>query len=451
MKRIFFLVLLGIVFYNNGLRAERGMLPPFRSGKDFALFFANNDYDYWVDLANPIADVEAIAHDLRDLYGFETEIVQNAEKRAILDKIEAYRRKTYDEDAQLLVFFSGHGEFNESARQGFFVPKGGLLQDEYGESFIEYEFLKRRLASLPCNHILLMLDACFSGTADEGIAMRGEPGRRPGVNAASERMRYISSALQYKSRIMLTSGAKERTPDKSQFVAKFLEALRARGGHFGLINTPELFGYLTTAVPKPMVSSFGDNVPGAEFLFVLQGDSLMEEVALSGNIEKDLAAWSVALDSNTLDAYRVYMSRFPNGAFRGQAQDFIREGVAWQAAADTNTVISYLNYLQQFGKGQHAVEAGKRILVLDPTLKRDEVEKPRIIKGVVTDTKGEALIGVLVSAVGASTVTMTDIFGCYQIVMPRGSNKLRFSLKKYRDQEIEMGVSNATDVVLSKK
>ena len=240
-----------------------------RPGKDFALFFAVNNYDHWDDLANPIPDAEAIAKDLKDLYGFETEIVRNPDRNTILDKIEAYRKKTYDKDAQLLIFFSGHGEFNEATKQGYFVPKNGKKNDTYGDSYIEYEGLKRRISSLPCEHILLALDACYSGTADENIAMRGEPGKRPGDTNDAERDRYISTSLQYRSRLMLTSGAKVRTPDKSQFAAKFLEALRSQGGDDRLINCPELCGYLTTASPRPAVSTFGDHEPGGEFLFVL--------------------------------------------------------------------------------------------------------------------------------------------------------------------------------------
>ena len=276
----------------------------FRPGKDYALFFAINDYDQWQDLTQPISDVESIAKDLRDLYGFETEIVRNPDRTTILTTIEKYRAKTYAADAQLLIFFSGHGDFNESTKQGYFIPKGGVKIDTFGDTYIEYESLKRRITSLPCNHIMLALDACYSGTADEGIAMRGDPGKRPGASADAQRQQYISSSLQYKSRFMLTSGAKVRTPDKSAFVAKFLETLRSQGGSDGLVNSSELFGSLTTAVPRPVISSFGDHEPGAEFLFIgknipssaaivpdrpaVQPDAAAAQGGLKEEIEKDM-------------------------------------------------------------------------------------------------------------------------------------------------------------------
>jgi len=296
---------------------------PFRTGKDFALFFAVNDYDHWDDLANPVSDVEAIAKDLKDLYGFETEIVRNPDRKTILDKIEAYRKKTYAKDAQLLIFFSGHGEFNEATKQGYFVPKNGQKNDTYGDSYIEYEGLKRRISSLPCEHILLALDACYSGTADESIAMRGEPGKRPGAGADAERERYIAASLQYRSRIMFTSGGKIRTPDKSQFVAKFLGALRTLGGQDGLLNSTELLGNLNTALPRPMASNFGDHAPGGEFLFIYN-----QNIAVSKptNAETDEADWQKATKENTLEAYKGYVKLHADGNHFEEALRLISSG-----------------------------------------------------------------------------------------------------------------------------
>lgn len=388
-KATLLLLLLAAVFSNSStLKPSKAWnaseIPvALRPGKDYALFFAVNDYDYWEDLANPISEVEAIAKDLKDLYGFETEIVRNPDRKTILDKIEVYRQKTYAQDAQLLIFFSGHGEFNEATKQGYFVPKNGQKNDTYGDSYIEYEGLKRRISSLPCEHILLALDACYSGTADESIAMRGDPGKRPGANADAERERYISTSLQYKTRLMLTSGAKVRTPDKSQFVEKFLEALRSQGGSDRLVNMPELLGYLITASPKPVSSTFGDHAPGGEFLFV-QGiysgtDDLVKKSKEAAQGEQDLAAWRTAKSSNTGEAYRNYLSRFPSGEFRTQAEEAISainaHEAAWQKAQSANTIEAYREYLDKFPGGANRTTATEAIRKheADLAIRRDDL------------------------------------------------------------------------------
>ena len=94
-----------------------------RNGKDLALFFAVENYDHWSQLYNPIDDAEEIAQDLEELYGFETEVIKNPSRNRIYDKLDAYQRKAYAKDAQLLIFFSGHGDFIEGKGEGFFIPR----------------------------------------------------------------------------------------------------------------------------------------------------------------------------------------------------------------------------------------------------------------------------------------------------------------------------------------
>ena len=254
--------------------APTGHSNPFRPGKDFALFFAVSNYDQWDDLKNPISEAEAIAKDLRDLYGFQTEVVRDPTKAEIQTKIDEYRKKAYADDAQLFIFFTGHGEYIETTKEGFFVPKDAKRNDPSQDSYLPYLRLQRWVETLPCRHILLAIDACFSGTFNDDIALKGDPGKRPGQSDWREQ--YIRQSLQYRSRIFMASGAKVRTPDKSAFAEQFLTALRSFGGDDGLVNTTELWSYVQRASPKPCAIRFGDHEAGGDFLFVMknEGDSM---------------------------------------------------------------------------------------------------------------------------------------------------------------------------------
>lgn len=250
------------------------------SPKYFALFFAIDDYDEWSDLRNPIKDALAIANDLQLHYSFEIEIVKNPSQKMIFDKLGEYRRKSYAKNAQLLIFFSGHGDFIEDTEEGFFIPKDGRLNDEYQVSYLPHTRLERAINNIPCNHILLAIDACYSGTFDEAIALsKGKPGNRPsGKNNA--RQKFIEKVLAYKSRLYLTSGGKERTPDgknHSPFTQKFLEALRSFGGDDGILSYSELCSYMERANPIPRAGQFGDQEAGGSFLFVFEGFTKKEE------------------------------------------------------------------------------------------------------------------------------------------------------------------------------
>jgi formylglycine-generating enzyme required for sulfatase activity len=134
-----------------------------------------------------------------------------------------------------------------------------------------------------------------------------------------------------------------RTPDKSAFVAKFLEALRSQGGGDGLVNAPELFSYLTTASPKPVISTFGDHEPGGEFLFIGKSIKLNASTQVSAttpvNTEADDRVFEKASSRNTVEAYQDYLDVFPEGRHVGECKAAIT-GLKPQpntVQAETNT------------------------------------------------------------------------------------------------------------------
>ncbi len=245
-----------------------------RAGKDYALFFVTSDYQEWSKLKNPVIDGEAIAGNLSDKYGFQTEVVVNPTRDQIYAQLEKYRSITFPEDGQLFVFFSGHGDFVETTGEGFLVPKEGLKseKDRFQNSYIPHARLEKMLDAIPCRHILIALDACYSGTFDQEIAeLKGETNfKRPGAGSKNA---IVQRELQAQSRIYLTSGGKERTPDgmvHSPFAEKLLDALDAEGGDDGILTINELYGFLEKAAPKPRKGRFGKHDPNGTFLFVKQ-------------------------------------------------------------------------------------------------------------------------------------------------------------------------------------
>lgn len=92
-----------------------------RQGKDYALFFAVDDYSAnrnFNNLPDPIASAQKLATELSEMYDFQTEIVRNPTKDQIYRKLQEYRGRTFGKDDQLLVFFSGHGDFDDFEVKG---------------------------------------------------------------------------------------------------------------------------------------------------------------------------------------------------------------------------------------------------------------------------------------------------------------------------------------------
>ena len=238
---------------------------------DYALIFAINDYDEWNDLQNPVFDANAIKDELENYYGFKTELITDGSRTEILTKLREYAAKTYLPKDQLLVFFAGHGKFDEITKMGYLAAKDSRINDIVSDSYISHSSLRDYINNIPCEHTLVMLDACFGGTFDRQIASAGSRGQNQFFELT--RTEFIERKLKYKTRKYLTSGGKEYVPDgtpgaHSPFARKFLEALRNYGGNDQVLTYTELMTYFEALVPQPRAGEFGNNEPGSDFIFI---------------------------------------------------------------------------------------------------------------------------------------------------------------------------------------
>ncbi len=246
--------------------------PIVRNGNDYALFFATDDYDEWTDLVNPVNDVRTLARELEQNYGFNTELVIGMDRKEILKTLKTYAKKKYGPNDQLLVFFAGHGKFDEFFGEGYVVCSSSLKLDEGNESYISHSSLRTIINNIPCRHTFLCMDVCFGGTIDPFIAQGGHRGNDNGGKEMTE-TEFIERKMKFQTRRYLTSGGKEYVPDgtpghHSPFTRKFLEGLRNYGGHDKILTLSELTIYFERLLPEPRFGEFGSNEPGSDFLFI---------------------------------------------------------------------------------------------------------------------------------------------------------------------------------------
>lgn len=249
-----------------------------RGGTDYALFIATDEYAEWTDLVNPVNDCRTIAQELESNYGFNTEILIDATRADILKKMKEYARKTYADGDQLMIFFAGHGKFDELFGEGYVVCTDSEKDDEGNNTYIAHSNLRTIANAIPCKHTFLMMDVCFGGTIDPFIASGG--GSRGGGDLGGDggggdltQTEFIARKLKFKTRRYLTSGGKEYVPDglpghHSPFARKFLDALRNYGGHDRILTLAELVLYFERLKPEPRFGEFGNNEPGSDFLFI---------------------------------------------------------------------------------------------------------------------------------------------------------------------------------------
>jgi hypothetical protein len=236
--------------------------------KDYALIFATDKYDHWDDLVNPVNDAHSIATELKSRYGFEVEVVENPTTEEVWEKIRAYNERKFKPQDQLLVFFAGHGHFDESFGEGYVVAKNSLTNDNARMSYISHNRLRGVINNISCQHTFLMMDVCFGGTFDPVLARsRGEAA----MEASDEEI--IVRKLGHRTRKYLTSGGKEYVSDgtpgnHSPFATKILEAFKTDGGNDRILTLNELQLSLDKLRQVPRFGSFGDDEPLSDFIFI---------------------------------------------------------------------------------------------------------------------------------------------------------------------------------------
>lgn len=242
--------------------------------KDYVLLIATDKYDNWGDLVNPINDAESIAKELKERFGFEVELITNATQDEMLVKIREYSQRKFKPQDQLMIFFAGHGQFDESFGEGYVVAKNSQENDKAKSSYISHSNLRSYINNIPCEHILLTMDVCFGGTFDPVIAKS----RAAEETTELTETEFLVRKLSYKTRKYITSGGKEYVSDgipgkHSPFASRFIEALKSNGGTDRILTIGEINSYLEKIKSnEPRSGDFGDGEKGSDFVFVAKGN-----------------------------------------------------------------------------------------------------------------------------------------------------------------------------------
>lgn len=234
------------------------------------MFIATNKYRNWRFLGNPIPDATALADTLRNYYGFQTELIKDPTLSEVGAIVEKYQKLQYDDNDQLFIFIAGHGHYMLNSKLGYLVfsDSDAVDSDGTGSSYASYPWLRGVIDNIPCKHILLVIDACYSGTFDETIAKRG-----PFRGTADVVLpKFIEEKMQFKTRRFISSGSNEPVYDgdkgkHSPFTDSLLEAFRSFGGQAGYLTIASLEANLQTLTPSPISDKWGENEKGSEFFF----------------------------------------------------------------------------------------------------------------------------------------------------------------------------------------
>jgi len=249
--------------------------------KHYALFIGIDRYDdpALPDLNNPVFDARSVAEVLARKYGFAVDTLFNPTKKQILTTLQGYALRFQDQEYlerndHLLIFFSGHGAWDGSFRQGHWVAADSKANDPVYESYISYADLQNKIDNLKIKHVLVVVDACYSGTFDLELAAHSEKCAEPVSFGSKISSEFVQEKLRFQTRRLLASGRDVPVSDgtaaeHSPFARRFLEALQ--NPEEGVITMERLQQYLDKSNPVPHTSVFGKNQPGSNFLILSKG------------------------------------------------------------------------------------------------------------------------------------------------------------------------------------
>jgi hypothetical protein len=200
--------------------------------KYYALVIGNNNYEYLEKLDAAENDAEVIADVLTNKYGFEVDLLLNADYDTTVNSLFKITNKLKRND-NLLIYYAGHGELDKAENRGYWLPVDASY--ELRSKWISNQRIVDRIKATKAKHVLLIADSCFSGTL-----MRSS--LTPESNEVLDE-KNIERLKSKKTRLVITSGGNEPVVDSdggehSLFALKLIDTLKNNNT---VINSQMLF------------------------------------------------------------------------------------------------------------------------------------------------------------------------------------------------------------------
>jgi hypothetical protein len=165
-------------------------------------------YEYQEDLKSSVRDVTDFKNILLEKFDFEEQNIyeltnENATSKKIQDAFRGYI-KSLNEDDNLIIYYSGHGDYDKDSDIGYWIP---YEAKEYTE-FIPNSTLISYIEKVPCKHIFVISDSCFSNSL---LSKHGT--------------KKITEYFEKKSRWALTSAFNEASDSDEESNTLFAEVL----------------------------------------------------------------------------------------------------------------------------------------------------------------------------------------------------------------------------------
>ncbi len=215
-------------------------------GRYFALVIGNQKYQQMENLDSPVNDASRAAKILEERYGFNVELLINANNLQIMMALNQLNGVLSEND-NLLIFYAGHGNriVNGNWESGYWLPINADLPPN-DSRWVANESITRHLSRIKAKRVLVVADSCYSGL------LSSAPSFVFAGSNISKTEAYLSYVLPKKSRLLLTSGGDHPVLDNfgnghSIFAKVLLDELENNNG---VLASSDLFTLIRERVSK---------------------------------------------------------------------------------------------------------------------------------------------------------------------------------------------------------
>jgi filamentous hemagglutinin family protein len=153
-------------------------------------------------LANAANDARAVAASLESNLGYETVVLENANRSGIFRALNQLVAQVGPADS-VVVYYAGHGERAEKSGLGYWQPADA--DPTRADTWISNADIDRVLRQLPASQVALISDSCYSGSLVSGERIRG-----------ATTPQDPASLLGRRAAVVMTSGGNEPVFDSGK-------------------------------------------------------------------------------------------------------------------------------------------------------------------------------------------------------------------------------------------
>lgn len=247
-----------------------GADPDLEVGRQYLVVIGINEYQHWLPLHSPVQDVQEIRDILTSRYHIDEvhELYDEQATKANIIRLFVLLQEKVQIHDSVLVLYSGHGHLDENSDIGFWIPVNGGTDIYEQLNWLPHTQLRGLIANIEASHVCVISDSCFAG--DLIYNTRSIP---PTLDAE-----YFRRSYSRVSRQVLTSGATEAVPDRSEFAEQLKSILRRN--QKPLIDSLMLYNEVRLGVESsiPLLGALGGtgHQEGASFVLFLREEAQEE-------------------------------------------------------------------------------------------------------------------------------------------------------------------------------